>query len=133
MKRVSKWAISMTALAMLLVSSCKDKDCPVPNKELTGKWERVDGNNSPFNGMVVSFSETKGVLEVVPGTAIGFKVSDAKWKNVLDQQNGVFTLEDLDSGGGYIKSRILILAEGKEMMLSGTGSTVGNYQLWKKI
>ena len=132
MKRFNlKPALYVLAAVLLWASGCTQKCDPI-DADLLGKWERVDGNNSPFNGMVVDFTGNASKLTTVPATAAGFKVDDVKWRNVAKAGEGVYTLEDRDSGGGYIKSRILILADGKEMMLSGTGSVIGNYQKWQR-
>ncbi len=117
---------------LIMAGSCTPKCDPI-NAELTGQWQRVDGDNSPLNGMVVDFAGNTGALTTVPTTAAGFRINDAKWRSVTKERDGVFTLEDRDSAGGYVKSRILILADGKEMMLSATTGALGNYQKWKRL
>lgn len=128
MKNLSYFILTV----LLFVSSCKEKIDPV-NADLNGRWERVDGNNSPLNGMVVDFSGTEGELITVPQSAIGFNTGDNKWRKVLKETDGVFTIEDLSSNGTYVQSRIFVLADGSEMMLSAVNSQAGNYQKWKRL
>lgn len=117
---------------LFLLASCKHKCDPI-NTDLAGRWERVDGNNTPFNGMIVEFGGTQGLLQTVPATAAGFSVGDAKWRNVQKEKDGVYLLEDRDAGGGYVRGRILLLSDGRELMLSGQTSNAGFYQKWKRL
>jgi hypothetical protein len=119
-------------LALAGLAACKHECDPI-NTDLAGRWERADGNNTPFNGMIVEFGGTQGLLQTVPATAAGFSVGDAKWRNVQKEKDGVYGLEDRDAGGGYVRSRILILSDGQELMLSGQTSNAGFYQKWKRL
>lgn len=127
-----KKAIYYLLFALMGAGGCTSKCDPI-NAELTGRWERIDGDNSPFNGMVVEFVGTSAPLLTIPSTAPGFIIGDLKWRNVVKERDGVFVLQDRDSAGGYVNSRILIMADGKEMMLSAQRISAGSYQKWKRL
>ncbi len=128
MKKIVLWCLFI----LVGMSSCKETCDPI-NAELTGKWERIDGDNSPFNGMVVDFSGNVGALTTIPTTAYGFVLNDAKWRNVVQEQTGVYKFEDRNSAGGYVPSRIFVLADGQELMLSASAGSLGNYQKWRRL
>lgn len=124
---------------MLLIISgmffigCKKDACEPINSELTGKWERYDGNYSPLNAMQVEFDGTVGVITKSPATVMGFAVGKVKWKTVSKTAGGVYDMQDLSSDGSYTLGKVFILTDGKELMLSGQGGSAGNYQKWRRL
>lgn len=129
-----KTSLKITQIVLFLclstILSCK-KDC-LSNFSLSGEWQRVESSNSSLNGMTVNVNEdeTLGTITSSPDETT-FPSGAFKWKNIIKIDDYSYSFQDRLGGGTYTESKMFILANGNEIILSKSENNV-SVQRWQK-
>jgi hypothetical protein len=104
--------------------------------KLSGKWVRVESNNSSNDCMQVVISGEEAILLDNPRAALGgLEVGATLWQNISAENQteaGVFDLEVLGSDGNYYSATLTEVDDNTlELQIANTGS--GNAQKWVRV